>query len=102
MTQLKKGDTVLVITGKDRGKTGTIISVAPSQNRAVVSGVNEYKKHVKRSAKNPQGGVMTAHRGLNISNLMFLDPETKKPTRLGVLIEGNTKRRISRLSGKGV
>ncbi len=101
MTKLKKGDSVIIIAGKDRGKTGLIASVLPRLNRVVVTGLNEYKKHVKPSVKNPQGGIITAYRAIHISNVMFIDPETKKPTRLGVSVDGQ-KKRVSRLTGKTV
>lgn len=102
MSKLKKGDTVIIITGKDRGKTGTIASLLPEKNRVVVTGLNAYKKHTKPTAKTPQGGVITAYRPINLSNVMFLDPETKKPTRLGTLQKAGEKKRISRLTGKVV
>src|SRR3982751_6251177 len=98
--KLRKGDTVLIIAGKDRGKTGSIESVIPSANRLVVSGVNSYKKHSKPSSKNPNGGIIEALRSIHASNVMLLDPEVKKPTRVGSVSQGQTKQRVSRLTGK--
>lgn len=100
--KLKKGDSVLIIAGKDRGKTGSVERVFASTSRVLVSGVNSYKKHVKPSAKNPQGGIIEAFRPIHASNVMLLDAESQKPTRVGFKIEGNDKIRISKLSGKAI
>lgn len=98
--KLRKGDTVLIIAGKDRGKTGTIEAIVPGLNRVVISGANAYKKHVKPSAKNPQGGVITAHRSMHASNVMVIESETKKPTRIGYRLQDGEKIRIARLTQK--
>ncbi len=97
--KLKKGDTVIIIAGKDRGKTGTVEVTIPATNRVVVTGVNAYKKHTKPSAKNPQGGILELHRSINASNVMLLDAD-KKPTRVGYQIEANDKIRIGRRTNK--
>lgn len=94
--KLKKGDKVLIIAGKDRGKTGLVERVIPTTNRIVVAGINAYKKHVKPSTKNPQGGIVESYRSLNASNAMILDATTNKPTRIGYKIEGQDKVRIAR------
>lgn len=99
-TKLRRGDTILVIAGKDRGKTGAVELIVPKTGRVVVAGINAFKKHVKVSPKNPGGGLVTAYRSIDASNVMFVDPETKKPTRLGWTRIGKTSRRLSRLSGK--
>ncbi len=99
--KLKKGDTVLIIAGKDKGKTGKIEAVLAEISRVVIDGVNTYKKHVKPSAQNPSGGVIKAHRPLHISNVMLLD-ENSKPTRVGYTTEGTDKVRVSRTTGKVV
>lgn len=98
--KIKKGDTVLIITGKDRGKTGVVEAVLPTSDRVAVSGVNKYKKHAKPSRNNPQGGIIEISRPLHISNVMVIDTETKKPTRVGYKIEGNDKVRVARTTGK--
>jgi large subunit ribosomal protein L24 len=100
--KLHKGDTVIVIAGKDRGKTGSIEAIMPSLNRVVVAGLNAYKKHVKPTPKNPQGGIITAYRSMDASNVMLLDPETKKPTRVGYTLTGTTKSRMSHLTKKAI
>ena len=80
--KLKKGDEVLVITGKDRGKRGQVTKVSPSTNRVVVAGINLVKKATK---PNPQtgaeGGLVTKHASIHDSNVMLVDPKTQKPTR---------------------
>ena len=100
--KLKRGDTVLIIAGKDRGKTGTIDAVMPKLNRVAVSGVNTYKKHVKASPAHPQGGVVEMHRSLDASNVMLIDAETKKPTRIGVRRDGNDTVRIAKTTNKPI
>jgi large subunit ribosomal protein L24 len=94
--KLKKGDTVIIITGKDRGKTGKIEAVLPQANRVVVTGTNMYKKHAKPSTQNPSGGILELSRPIHVSNVMFLNPETKKPTRIGFQVSGKDKQRIAR------
>lgn len=97
--KLRKGDKVLVIAGKDRHKTGVIEKVLPKANRAVIAGVNMVKKHLKRSAKNPQGGILEVPASIHLSNLMLLDSSTNKPTRVGYRQSGKTIQRISKTSG---
>ena len=80
---IKKGDTVFVNTGKDRGKTGKVIKVLVEKQRAIVEGVNIVTKSQKPSAKNPQGGFVKMEASVHISNLNVVDPKTGKPTRIG-------------------
>ena len=100
--KLKKGDSVLIINGKDRGKTGSIEAILPGVNRVIISGVNSFKRHTKPSSKNPSGGIVEAFRPIHASNVMLLDPELKKPTRIGYSGHTKDKTRISRLSGQKV
>ncbi len=100
--KLHKGDKVIIIAGKDRGKTGVVEAVFPSTGRLAVAGVNSYKKHVRPSQKNPQGGIVELFRSINASNVMLLDQETNKPTRVGFTGEGKDKLRVARVSGKTV
>lgn len=97
---LRKGDKVIIIAGKDRNKTGVIERVLPSRQRVVVSGVNIVKKTQKKSAQNPQGGIIDTNLPIHISNVMALDPKTNKPTRLGASVKGDRKQRIARVSGE--
>ncbi|MDD3479445.1 MAG: 50S ribosomal protein L24 [Paludibacteraceae bacterium] len=80
---IKKGDTVYVNAGEDKGKTGRVLEVLVDKNRAIVEGVNMVSKSTKPNAKNPQGGIVKQESALHISNLNVVDPKTGKPTRIG-------------------
>lgn len=80
---IKKGDTVYVNTGKDKGKTGKVIKVFVEEQRAIVEGLNIVSKNQKPNAKNPQGGIIKMEASIHISNLNVVDPKTGKPTRIG-------------------
>ena len=80
---IKKGDTVYVNTGKDKGKTGKVIKVFVEEQRAIVEGLNIVSKNQKPNAKNPQGGIIKMEAPIHISNLNVVDPKTGKPTRIG-------------------
>ena len=79
----QKGDTVYVNDGKDKGKTGRVLRVLVSKNRAVVEGLNMVSKSAKPSAKHPQGGIIKMEAPIHVSNLNLLDPKSGKPTRVG-------------------
>lgn len=80
---IKKGDTVYVLAGEDRGKSGRVLKVLVTKQRAIVEGVNIVTKATKPSAKHPQGGLVKMEAPIHISNLSLLDPKTGKPTRVG-------------------
>ena len=81
---IKKNDQVLVIAGKDRGAVGKVLKVMPDAGRVIVEGVNMIKRHTRANPqKQIQGGILEREAGLHISNLKVLDPESKKPTRVG-------------------
>ena len=96
---LVKGDKVIVIAGRDKGKTGTIQKVIPEQNRVVVEGVNLRKKTNKPSQKNPDGGIVEIYAPINASNVMLVDPKTKEPTRIGHKEVKGKKVRYAKKSG---
>ena len=96
---LVKGDNVIVIAGRDKGKTGTIQKVIPEQNRVVVENVNLRKKHRKPTQQNPDGGIVEIYAPIDASNVMLLDPKTKKPTRIGHKIVKGKKVRYAKKSG---
>lgn len=100
--KIHKGDKVLVIAGKDKHKTGLVEAILPKANKAIVAGVGMVKKHMKKSAKFPQGGIIDKSMPIHISNLMLLDPSTNKPTRVGFSIQGDQKVRQSRVSGEQI
>ena len=80
---IKKGDTVYVLSGEDKGKQGRVLSVQVTKQRAIVEGVNIVTKSTKPSAKHPQGGLVKMEAPIHISNLSLLDPKSGKPTRVG-------------------
>ena len=80
---IKKGETVYVNAGNDKGKTGRVLRVLVSKNRAVVEGLNMVSKSAKPSAKHPQGGIIKMEASIHVSNLNLLDPKSGKPTRVG-------------------
>ncbi|MBQ8867873.1 MAG: 50S ribosomal protein L24 [Bacteroidaceae bacterium] len=100
---IKKGDTVYVNSGEDKGKTGVVLKVLVKENRAVVEGVNMVSKHTKPSAKNPQGGIVKQEAAIHISNLNVVDPKTGKPTRVGRKMSSEgTLVRYSKKSGEEI
>lgn len=80
---IKKGDTVYVNTGEDKGKTGKVLSVLVKDQRALVEGINMVSKHTKPNAQNPQGGIVKKEAPIHISNLNLIDPKSGKATRIG-------------------
>ena len=80
---IKKGDTVYVNAGEDKGKTGRVLKVLVKDNKAIVEGVNMVSKHTKPNAKAPQGGIVKKEAPIHLSNLNVLDPKTKTATRIG-------------------
>ena len=80
---IKKGDTVYVNTGEDKGKTGKVLSVLVKEKRALVEGINMVSKHTKPNAQNPQGGIVKKEAPIHISNLNLIDPKSGKATRIG-------------------
>jgi len=100
---IKKGDMVYVNSGEDKGKTGKVLEVLVSKNRAIVEGVNMVSKSTKPNAKNPQGGIVKKEASLHISNLNVLDPKTGKPTRIGRKLNTDGKLvRYAKKSGEGI
>ncbi len=80
---VKKGDTVVVISGNSRGSEGKVLEVVKEKDRAIVEGVNLVSKHTKPNSQHPQGGIITQEASIHVSNLMLKDPKTGKPTRIG-------------------
>ena len=97
--KLKKGDNVLVITGKDKGKSGSILSIVPKNNRAIVKGVNMVKKHQKPS-KQSAGGIIEKELSIHLSNLAFISIKDGKKTKIGYKLEKNKKIRFERKTGE--
>lgn len=100
---IKKGDTVYVLAGDDRGKTGRVLSVDAAKNRAIVEGINMVTKSTKPNAKHPQGGLIKMEAPINISNLNLLDPKSDKPTRVGYKLDSKGEKvRYSKKSGEEI
>ncbi|GEN46917.1 50S ribosomal protein L24 [Alkalibacillus haloalkaliphilus] len=97
---VKKGDKVRVISGKDKGKEGTILEAFPKKDRIVVEGVNYMKKHTQPSQENPQGGILNQEAPIHVSNVMPIDPNTNEPTRVGYEVRDGNKVRIAKKSGE--
>lgn|SRR5690625_2934547 len=97
---VKTGDKVKVITGKDKGKEGTILQAFPKTNRVLVEGVNMIHKHAKPSQDNPQGGILNQEAAIHASNVMPIDPKTGEPTRVGYEERDGKKVRIAKKSGE--
>jgi large subunit ribosomal protein L24 len=95
---IKKGDTVMVITGESKGQKGRVLEINRDKNRAIVEGVNLVSKHTKPNAKAPQGGIIKKEAPIHISNLMLIDPTSGKPTRIGKRL--NDKKKLVRYSKK--
>ena len=98
--KFKKGDTVIVTAGRDKGKTGEIMRVVPGQQRLYVRGVNVVKRHT-RPTQNSPGGIVEKESGIHISNVSHIDPKDDKPTRVGFkVIEGDRKVRFAKRSSE--
>ena len=100
---IKKGDTVFVNAGENKGATGKVLKVLVENQRAIVEGINMVSKSQKPSAKNPQGGIVKQEAPIHISNLNVLDPKTGKPTRIGRKLNADGKRvRYAKKSGEEI
>ena len=99
---VKTGDTVYVISGKDKGKTGKIVKVFPNKGKVIVEGINMVTKHMKPNALNPQGGVVTKPAAIFSSKVMLFDEKAGKPTRVGYKVVDGKKVRYSKVSGEAL
>lgn len=97
--QIKKDDTVLVITGKDKGKKGKVLKVFPKTNRVIVEGVNVQTKHQKQT-RIAAAEIKHQEGPIDASNVMFWDSKAKAPTRIGYVVEGDRKKRVSKKTGQ--
>ena len=104
--KIKKGDTVYVNAGNDKGKTGKVLSVLRDEDRVIVEGVNLVSKHTKPNSKQPQGGIIKKEGSIHISNVNLLDPSSTAakpvPTRVGYKLDGDKKVRVSKKSGQEI
>ncbi len=101
--RLKKGETVVVLSGKYKGKTGTITAVHPADNKVTVEGINIAKKHVKPNKQYPQGGIIEITRPIWVSKVSLIEPTSKKPSRIGYEVsKDGTKKRVYKKTGKEI
>ncbi|MHC2263277.1 50S ribosomal protein L24 [Sinorhizobium meliloti] len=98
MQKIRKGDKVVVLTGKDKGRTGEVIQVMPKEDRALVRGVNVVKRH-QRQTQNQEAGIITKEASIHLSNIAIADPKDGKPTRVGFKVDGDKKVRVAKRSG---
>ena len=99
---IRKNDTVYVLSGEDKGKTGKVLKVLVEKQRAIVEGINFVNKSTKPSAKNPQGGFEKVEAPIHISNLSLVDPKSGKATRIAIKREGKKVTRIAKKSGEEI
>lgn len=100
--KIKKGDNIIVIAGKDRGKSGTVSRVLPKSDAVLVDGINIVKKHTRARRRNERGQVLEKAMPIHISNIALKDPKGGTPTRVGYRVEGGKKVRVARKSGATV
>lgn len=101
--RLKKGDTVVVRIGKDKGKTGKVLATHPRENKVTVEGINIVKKHQKPNRAHPQGGIIEMTKPIWVSKVAIVDPSTKKPSRIGYKLDKDGKKtRVLKSSGKEI
>ena len=101
MQKIRKGDKVVVLTGKDKGRTGEVVQVLPKEDRAVVKGINLVKRH-QRQSQTQEAGIITKEASIHLSNIAIADPKDGKPTRVGFKIEGDKKVRVAKRTGVSI
>jgi large subunit ribosomal protein L24 len=101
MSRIRKGDDVVVITGKDKGRTGKVLAVDPKKDKVTVEGVNIVTRHQRPTQLRPnaEAGVVQSEGPIHISNVMLADPKDGKPTRIGVVRENGVRQRVAKRSG---
>ena len=102
MQKIKKGDKVVVLTGRDKGRTGEVMSVSPKDSRAIVRGVNLIRRH-QRQTQNQEGGIITKEAPIHLSNIALADPKDGKPTRVGFTFQKDGRKvRVAKRSGETI
>ena len=99
--KIKKGDRVVILTGKDKGRQGEVTKVLPTEGRVLVQGVNMVQRHTRPSQANPQGGIVNKEASLHISNVSHVD-SAGKPTRVGFRVDGDKKVRFAKTTGDAI
>ena len=98
--KIKKGDRVIVLTGRDKGRQGAVLKVLPKESRVVVEGLNIVHRHTRPTQTDPQGGIKNKEAPLHVSNVALVDPKSGGPTRVGFRMEGDKKVRFAKKSGE--
>ena len=98
MQKIRKGDKVVILTGKDKGRSGEVLQVMPKEDRAVVRGINVVRRHQRQTASQ-EAGIVTKEAPIHLSSLAIADPKDVKPTRVGFKIDGDKKVRVAKRSG---
>lgn len=99
--KIKKGDKVYILTGKNRGKSGRVLTVMPKDGKVIVEGINQVKKAIKGDQKNPQGGIVEKANSINISNVQVICPDCNKSTKIGFKLQKNGKKeRVCKKCGR--
>jgi large subunit ribosomal protein L24 len=101
MQKIRKGDKVVVLAGKDKGRTGEVLRVMPKEDRALVRGINVVVRH-QRQTQSQEGGLIRKEAPIHLSNIAIADPKDGKPTRVGFKIEGDKKVRVAKRSGETI
>jgi large subunit ribosomal protein L24 len=101
MQKIRKGDKVVILTGKDKGRSGEVLQVMPKEDRAVVRGINMVKRHQRQTAST-EAGIVNKEASIHLSNLAIADPKDGKPTRVGFKIDGDKKVRVAKRSGVSI
>jgi large subunit ribosomal protein L24 len=98
--KIKKGDSVIVLAGKDKGRKGQVTKVFPTEGRVIVGGVNVVQRHTRPSQTNPQGGIVNKEAPIHVSNVACVDPKSGEATRVGFRMDGDKKVRFAKKSGE--
>jgi large subunit ribosomal protein L24 len=99
MQKIRKGDKVVVLTGKDKSRTGQVLQVMPSDGKALVQGINVVRRHTRQTPQS-EGGIISKEAPIDLSNLSIIDPKDGKPTRVGFLVKDGKKVRVAKRSGE--
>ncbi len=97
--KIRKGDRVIVLTGRDKGRTGEVLGVSPKDDRAIVQGINMVRRHQRQTASQ-EGGIISKEMSIHVSNLAHVDPKDDKPTRVGFIVKDGQKVRVAKRSGE--
>ncbi len=98
--KIRKGDRVVILSGRDKGRQGAVLKVLPKEERLLVEGLNIVHRHTRPTQADPQGGIKDKEASLHVSNVALVDPKTGEPTRVGFRVEGGKKVRFAKKSGE--